>query len=1195
MSAFLLAGMLFGSQVMAQGRIDLGRTAATQKCVENTEKGFTATFSFSSIESQTVNTEKGVFSNITMDNTYPSGMVGEPTLPVANKLIAVPFGVKDVKVEVKSYSTTIYDLADYDINTLYPQQPLLRKDQKPGDLPFEYNEEAYATRGFNELPIALCEIQGTMRGIQIGTLTVHPVQYDAVNNSIRVYNDIEVEVSFGEYDQMASYDEFARTFSPYFANIYRQTFNWRDDIYDQHPDLWQAPVKMLVVADRMFEECMQEWIAWKTMKGFYMDVNYTDEIGTSANQIKTFVQSKYEETAPTFIIIFGDKNQVAASATGNQTGCVTDLYYMSTDGDEFPEMFHSRMCAETVAQMNNILEKSLEYEMYTMPDPSYLSNVLLIAGADSGWGVTVGRPTIWYATNYYYNTDHGFENVYEYTTSNYNGCYSHMNTGVGFANYTAHGSNTSWADPNMTVNDVNNLTNEHKYFLAMGNCCEAADWGISGTCFGEAMIRAEKKAAYAYIGSCPSTYWLNDYYFGVGATGHANGTMPTMEETTMGCYDAIWDDNAYNTVSAIPFIGNLASNAAQALGHELHIGTLYCWQAYHALGDGSIMPYRVNPTPNDVTHLPTLPIGMDYYEISATPGSYAAISKDGVLYGAGLIDETGTTNIEIEPITSGGDVTICVTHPQHQPYIATIPAASLDGAYITFDSYEINTTVSYGAWVPMHINLKNVGADAASNLSVTLTTESEYVSFINNEGHVDNIAPNQVVSLNEMFDFDLAVNVPDKTKIQFFVNVTDGTNTWESKFNITASAPVLAMGAISNTELAAGGNGTMSFDVINNGTGDAHDIVFEVYSSSDDIQIASNTFALESLAAGETATFTCDVTVANGVEVGSTYEIGYFAAAGHYSVEGTYVLTVGNIIEGFETGDFSMYDWQMGGDANWSIATDEVNSGTYSAKSGVINHYGETSLNLTIEILASGELSFYRKVSSENNYDKLYFYIDGTEMGNWSGEVAWSQVTFNVSAGVHTFKWAYKKDVSVSSGSDCAWVDDIQFPPTNVIVALNDIQGLEARVDNNTVTLAWNNVAGATNYVIRRDGEIVATQASNNFEEVVADGVYVYSVVAEDNNGSHSLPAFVTVNVGTVGVADNNVNINVYPNPANSMLNIVVNADYEYVMYNNMGQQVMTGSANGQQQLNVSGLAQGIYMLRITTCGQTEIQKIVVR
>ena len=267
-AAFLMIGLLFGTQVMAQ-HIELGVTKSAQTCANVTDEGFTASFSFSSIDASEISTEKGMFSTLTMNGTYPSGNVGEPMLPAVNKLIAVPFGAKIDALEVKSYTTTTYSLADFGINKITPMQPRIRKDQKPEDVPFAYNEKAYATKGFVERPIAMAEIKGTMRGIQIGALTINPVQYDAATNRIRVYNNIEIEVRYSQYDKSASYDEFARTFSPYFANIYSQMFNWRDDVYDEHPDLWQSPVKMLVIADRMFEECLQPWYTWKTTKGFY--------------------------------------------------------------------------------------------------------------------------------------------------------------------------------------------------------------------------------------------------------------------------------------------------------------------------------------------------------------------------------------------------------------------------------------------------------------------------------------------------------------------------------------------------------------------------------------------------------------------------------------------------------------------------------------------------------------------------------------------------------------------------------------------------------------------------------------------------------------------------------------------------------------------------------------------------------------
>ena len=1194
-AAFLMIGLLFGTQVMAQ-HIELGAAKSAQNCANVTDEGFTASFSFSGIDATEVSTEKGMFSNITMEGTYPSGMLGEPTLPAVNKLLAVPYGAKDLTVKVKSYSTKVYSLADFGIKTLYPQQPMLRKDQKPEDIPFAYNEKAYAIKGFVTRPIAEVKIQGTLRGIQIGALTVNPVQYDAATNSIRVFNDIEVEVSYGQYDKSTSYNEFARTFSPYFTGIYSQMFNWRDDVYDEHPDLWQAPVKMLIIADRMFEECIQEWLAWKTTKGFYVNVKYTDEIGSTSSAIQTFIHDEYEKDAPSFLMIMGDKNQVPASATGSETHCVTDLYYMSVDGDEFADIFHCRFPAETVAQMQSMLNKALEYEQCTMPDPSYLNNVLLIAGEDSGWGVTVGRPTIWYATNYYYNEDHGFNNVYEYSHGTYTGCYSNLNTGVGFVNYTAHGSNTSWAGPQFTVSDVNNLTNEHKYFLAMGNCCEAADWGINGTSFGEAMVRAENKAAYAYIGSCPSTYWLNDYYFGVGATFRADGTMPTYEETTMGCYDAIWTDDAYNSVCAIPFIGNLASNAAQALGYTLHCSTLYCWQAYHVLGDGSIMPFRVEPTPNNVSHMPTLPIGIDNFNITAEPGSYAAISKDGVLYGAGLIDETGSTDITIEPILSGGDVTICVTHPRHIPYRATIPAASMEGAFIVYNNVQCENTI-YGAYVNPIVTLKNVGVETANNVTATLSSESEYIAIANNTTTIASIAPDATVDITD-FAFNVDVNIPDGTRVQFFVTCVSGDDTWESKFNIIFGAPNFVTSNITSTNLAPGESGTITFEFTNVGSADAENTVFEVYSSSDDLAFQNNIIEIPAIAAGETITIPIDLTVGNNVEIGSTYEISYLMTAGHYAVEGNYIATVGNIIEDFETGDFSLYNWQFGGSANWTIVNNESNSGSYCAKSGTINDNQQTDLLLTIDILSDGTISFYKKVSSENNFDKLYFYIDNAERANWSGNDEWSQVSYPITAGTHTFKWSYQKDVSVSSGSDCAWIDDIQFPPTSIILALDPVIDLEGSVDDHVVTLSWTAPTDATQYIIRRNGVELGNQANTSYTDIVPeDGVYTYSVVASDGNGRYSAAAYVTVNVGIVNVEDSSLdNLSIYPNPANDILNIeCTNTEFDYVMFNGMGQMVAKGNANDNVQISVSGMTKSVYFLHIITGTQTRVEKVVVK
>ena len=474
--AILFAGLLFGAQSMAQGRIELNVAKSTRDCKNVNLDGFSASFSYSSIESQKMNTEKGVFSAITMGNSIAAGNIGEPQVPVTRELIAVPFGATPV-VNVKNYTVNEYNLADYGIERLYPHQASVSKSN---DNPkFDYNEAAYAAQGFDERrPIAEVNVLGTMRGIQVGALQINAVRYNAAANTIRVYNNIEVEVTFENADRALTEKTLVNTYSPYFRPVYASLFNEEmvRDIYDEHPDLWAVPVRVLVVANRMFEDAMQPWLTWKTEKGFYMDVNYTDEIGSTASAIKSFITNKYEEgvengSTPTFVIIVGDKNQVPQSQMGSATSKVTDLYYYAVAGgptDYFGDMFHSRFTCETVQELVNVIDKSLMYEQYTMSDPSYLSNVLLIAGWDSYWNGYVGKPTIEYALNYYYNAEHGFENVYSFLNQPYNQPYASLNTGVNFVNYTAHGGETSWSDPSMSVANVNALTNSQKYFLAMG-------------------------------------------------------------------------------------------------------------------------------------------------------------------------------------------------------------------------------------------------------------------------------------------------------------------------------------------------------------------------------------------------------------------------------------------------------------------------------------------------------------------------------------------------------------------------------------------------------------------------------------------------------------------------------------------------------------------------------------------------------
>ncbi len=79
-------------------------------------------------------------------------------------------------------------------------------------------------------------------------------------------------------------------------------------------------------------------------------------------------------------------------------------------------------------------------------------------------------------------------------------------------------------------------------------------------------------------------------------------------------------------------------------------------------------------------------------------------------------------------------------------------------------------------------------------------------------------------------------------------------------------------------------------------------------------------------------------------------------------------------------------------------------------------------------VSGTGTVKFYWKVSSEEFFDFLEFYIDGSLQDQISGTVDWQQKTYTIStSGSHTLEWRYVKDKDTDSGSDCGWVDKVEW------------------------------------------------------------------------------------------------------------------------------------------------------------------------
>ncbi|MDD3534739.1 MAG: S8 family serine peptidase [Candidatus Cloacimonetes bacterium] len=221
--------------------------------------------------------------------------------------------------------------------------------------------------------------------------------------------------------------------------------------------------------------------------------------------------------------------------------------------------------------------------------------------------------------------------------------------------------------------------------------------------------------------------------------------------------------------------------------------------------------------------------------------------------------------------------------------------------------------------------------------------------------------------------------------------------------------------------------------------------------------------------------------------------------------------------EGFESGDFNKYAWVNDSASPWTVQSEDKYAGNYAAKSGAIGNSQSSELKLSRTVTAAGEISFYFKTSSELNYDMLRFYIDGEEKGNWSGlRYDWNYVSFPVSVGDHSFSFKYTKDVSSSSGLDCAWIDHISLPPSTLYLAPpQNLSGVSA---DNEITLYWDAPnSQLISYQIYKDDALLATTTNTVYTDydVVNYQSYSYYVKAVYPEGVSSASNAIDITAGT--------------------------------------------------------------------------------
>jgi hypothetical protein len=361
--------------------------------------------------------------------------------------------------------------------------------------------------------------------------------------------------------------------------------------------------------------------------------------------------------------------------------------------------------------------------------------------------------------------------------------------------------------------------------------------------------------------------------------------------------------------------------------------------------------------------------------------------------------------------------------------------------------------------------------------------------------------------------------------VQFNLQVTsESGNTWTVIIPLVLHAPEIEVSAFEFIELNGNGNGRadageqIRIRMPNENVGSAASIAGSALMTvgAPTFQVLAEELNPTAIEAGYTGYTNFDYQIPADFAVPAAVSFAYSAAFGAYDAAFSFTLPVGERVEDFENG-LPAVNWSSPGDFPWVEDQSVVFEGSTSMKSGSINNLEQSDLFLSGNVTEPAEIKFNYKVSSEEGYDFLRFYVDGVEMASWSGLVDWTEVSFPVSAGQHEFQWSYSKDDIVAANDDAAWIDFVHLPN------MDGSQGIESHSSNavlriypnpvnNFVTLSGCKEGEYRIDLINQLGQIVATYSGKALENrltIILDtqlpaGVY-FLKIAQSTNETQTL------------------------------------------------------------------------------------------
>jgi len=566
---------------------------------------------------------------------------GFPELPVLNRSIIIPdqalMAIEVFDIEFKDYPIKVA-----------PSKGVITRDIDPAKVPYTFGN-VYQEPFYYPNTIANLSEPYILRDFRGITVLTNPFAYNPVIGILRVYTYFKVRVYNKGTDSVNTFNRSRISISRSFYTLYENHFlNWNSYRYTPVDDSYG---KLLVICPTNFLSQIAPYINWKRQKGIDTELVEFSTIGTTANQLKTYIQNHYNtDNSLTFVQLVGDAPQIP---TLSYSGGGSDPSFSLVAGsDNYPDIFIGRFSAQTTAEVTAQVNKSIQYEKDLNTSATWLSKAMGIAsdqgGGDQGDN---GESDITHMNlirtdllNYGYTS---VDQIYDPGASA-STVTTNVNSGRGFINYVGHGSNTSWSTTGFSNTDASALTNGNKVPFIMDVACVNGNF-VSLTCFAEAWMRNANGGAVGIYASSINQSW--------------NSPMRAQDEVT---------DLLIAEIHTI--LGGLYYNGSCEMMDVYGSDGVKMFKTWHIFGDASLQIRSKTPLAMTVSHPASIYTGTNSVSVSTgVADALVAITYNNTIYGKAFTNSNGIATVNFtNPPTGEITYTVTVTAFNRVTYIGTL-------------------------------------------------------------------------------------------------------------------------------------------------------------------------------------------------------------------------------------------------------------------------------------------------------------------------------------------------------------------------------------------------------------------------------------------------------------------------------------------------------------------------------------------